>query len=159
MRGVRTNAATLLTAAMLALTSVAAGAQQPGGSMVYLSSKIPSLNPLHAQYDVGLVSSQIFATLVRMDESNRSIPYLAESFSVSDDGLSYTFNLERNPDHFVAGLPYLDQVVYQMVTDKTAKRIGLQRNEFQLANASAAMRLTDIESFKKVEHLARRRPT
>ena len=79
LRGVRTNAATLLTAAFLALTSVAAGAQEKGGSMTYLSSNIPSLNPLHSAFEVGLVSSQIFASLVRLDENNRPVPYLAES--------------------------------------------------------------------------------
>ena len=96
MPGVRTNVATLLTAAMLALTSVAAGAQEKGGSMTYLSSNIPSLNPLHSAFEVGLVSSQIFASLVRLDENNRPVPYLAESYSISDDGLAYTFNLAKN---------------------------------------------------------------
>ncbi|MCY4467901.1 MAG: hypothetical protein OXC08_04210, partial [Thiotrichales bacterium] len=68
MRVVRTSIATLLTAAMLALTSVAAGAQEKGGSMTYLSSNIPGLNPLHSAFEVGLVSSQIFASLVRLGE-------------------------------------------------------------------------------------------
>ena len=265
LRGVRTNTATLLAAACLALTSVAAGAQEKGGSMTYLSSNIPGLNPLHSAFEVGLVSSQIFASLVRLGEDNRPIPYLAESFSVSDDGLAYTFNLaknatfhdgkpvtaadvafslgvvqkhhrfgpqmfgpvekvetpddhtvvfrlskrhgpllvaattprqlpimpkhvygegdfmkhpahknpvgsgpfvlkefktdqyyivERNPNHFVEGKPHLDQIIYKLVKDKTARRIGLQRNEFQLADASGVMRLTDIDEFKKVEHLA-----
>ena len=96
LRGVRTNIATWLAAAFLALTSVAAGAQEKGGSMTYLSSNIPGLNPLHSAFEVGLVSSQIFASLVRLGEDNRPIPYLAESFSVSDDGLAYTFNLAKN---------------------------------------------------------------
>ena len=265
MRVVRTSIATLLTAAMLALTSVTAGAQEKGGSMTYLSSNIPGLNPLHSAFEVGLVSSQIFASLVRLGEDNRPIPYLAESYSISDDGLAYTFNLaknatfhdgkpvtsadvafslgvvqkhhrfgpqmfgpvekvetpddhtvvfrlskrhgpllvaattprqlpimpkhvygdgdfmkhpahkspvgsgpfvlkdfktdqyyivERNPNHFIEGLPHLDQIIYKLVKDKTARRIGLQRNEFQLADASGVMRLTDIDEFKKVDHLA-----
>ena len=44
-----------------------------GGSVVYLSSKIPSLNPLHSAYEVGLVTSQIFASPVRMDENNEIV--------------------------------------------------------------------------------------
>jgi len=68
-----------------------------GGTMVYLSSKIPSLNPLHAQYDVGLVSSQVFATLVRLNEDNMPAPYLAKTYTISEDGLTYTFNF-RAPD-------------------------------------------------------------
>ena len=265
LRSVRTGLTTLAAAAVLSLTSVAVGAQEKGGSMTYLSSNIPSLNPLHSAFEVGLVSSQIFASLVRLDENNRPVPYLAESFSISDDGLAYTFNLaknatfhdgkpvtsadvafslglvkelhrfgpqmfgpvetvetpddhtvifrlskrhgpllvaattprqlpimpkhvygdgdfmkhpahknpvgsgpfvlkefktdqyyivERNPNHFIEGLPHLDQIIYKLVKDKTARRIGLQRNEFQLADASGVMRLTDIAEFTKVEHLA-----
>ena len=67
-----------------------------GGTVVYLSSKIPSLNPLHSAYEVGLVTSQIFASLVRMDENNEIAPYLAESWKISDDGKTYTFNLAKN---------------------------------------------------------------
>jgi len=232
--------------------------------MVYLSSPIPSLNPLHAQYDVGLVSSQIFATLVRLDENNEVAPYLATSYSISEDGLTYTFNLaknayfhdgkpvtskdvafslkimqkyhrfgkqmfgpvtkietpddktvifrlskrhgplllaattprqlsimpvhvygdgefmthpahknpvgsgpfvikekktdqyviiERNKNHFIKELPYLDRIIYQMVSDKTAKRIGLRKNQFHLAVAAAVMRYADINSFTKIPHL------
>ena len=48
---------------MFAIPSVNAGAPGKGGTVVYLSSKIPSLNPLHSAYEVGLVTSQIFAAL------------------------------------------------------------------------------------------------
>lgn len=236
-----------------------------GGSVVYLSSKIPSLNPLHSAYEVGLVTSQLFASLVRMDENNEIAPYLAESWDISDDGLTYTFNLAknakfhdgspitsedvafsfetmkkyhrfgnqmfgpiesyefpdehtliahlskphgplllaattprqlpimskkvygdaedfmqqdahknpvgsgpfklgdiradeyvqivRNEDHFVDGLPYLDEIIYQNVQDKTAKRIGLRQNQFQLARTDSVMRFSDIAEFSKLEHL------
>ena len=96
LRSVRTGLATLAAATLLSLTSLGAGAQEKGGSMTYLSSNIPGLNPLHSAFEVGLVSSQIFASLVRLGEDNRPIPYLAESFSVSEDGLAYTFNLAKN---------------------------------------------------------------
>ncbi|MEZ5659179.1 MAG: hypothetical protein R3E83_11795 [Burkholderiaceae bacterium] len=58
--------------------------------MVYLSSKIPSLNPLHSAYEVGLVTSQIFASLTRMNEKNEIAPYVAESWEISGDGKTYT---------------------------------------------------------------------
>ncbi|MFK7889767.1 MAG: ABC transporter substrate-binding protein [Granulosicoccus sp.] len=236
-----------------------------GGTVVYLSSKIPSLNPLHSAYEVGLVTSQIFASLTRMDENNEIAPYVAESWDISDDGKTYTFSIaadaefhdgtsvssedlafsfdivkehhrfgpqmfgpiesyefpdektlvvklsephgplllaattprqlpilpkhvygdaedfmkqpaheepvgsgpfvigdrktdeyvsiDRNENHFVEGLPYLDKIIYRNVQDKTAKRIGLRRNEFQLARTDSVMRFSDIEAFSKIDHL------
>lgn len=257
-----------LSVAVLATVSPQAYAADPvqGGTVVYLSSKVPSLNPLHSAYEVGLVTSQIFASLTRMDENNEVAPYIADSWEISDDGKTYTFkiaknanfhdgkpvtaadvafsfdivkehhrfgpqmfgpisgyempddktlvvklsvphgplllaattprqlpimpkhvygaaeefmkqpahkepvgsgpfiisdrktdeyvSIARNEDHFVEGLPYLDRIIYQNVQDKTAKRIGLRRNQFQLARTSAVMRFSDIAEFSKIKHLA-----
>ena len=258
----------LVAAAMvsvIALPGAFAATPVKGGTVVYLSSKIPSLNPLHSAYEVGLVTSQIFASLTRMDENNEIAPYIAESWDISDDGKMYTFHIAKNamfhdgkpvtsedlafsfdivkkhhrfgpqmfgpiekyeyPDaktlvihlsqphgplllaattprqlpvmpkhvyggaddfmkqaahkdpigsgpfiisdrktdeyvsivrnesHFVEGLPYLDKIIYQNVQDKTAKRIGLRRNQFQLARTDSVMRFSDIKAFSKIEHL------
>ena len=253
--------------AVLALTSIGVRAAEPvpGGTVVYLSSKIPSLNPLHSAYEVGLVTSQIFASLTRMNENNEISPYVAESWEISDDGKTYTFHIAKNAnfhdgkpvtaedlafsfdiikkhhrfgpqmfgpiesyempdpktlvvhlsqphgplllaattprqlpvmpkhvygsaedfmkqpahkepvgsgpflisdrktdeyvsivknkDHFVEGLPYLEKIIYQNVQDKTAKRIGLRKNDFQLARTDSVMRFSDIKAFSKLEHL------
>ncbi|OED39535.1 hypothetical protein AB833_15025 [Chromatiales bacterium (ex Bugula neritina AB1)] len=261
-----------LVPALLAGTLLMAGAntalaEEPvtGGTVVYLSSKIPSLNPLHSAYEVGLVTSQIFASLTRMDENNEVAPYIAESWDISADGKTYTFkiaedakfhdgkpvtsedlafsfdivkkhhrfgpqmfgpiesyehpdpktlvmhlsephgplllaattprqlpvmpkhvygdaedfmkqpahkepvgsgpfvigdrktdeyvSIDRNENHFVEGLPYLDKIIYQNVQDKTAKRIGLRQNQFQLARTDSVMRFSDIKAFSKIKHL------
>ena len=81
-----------------------------GGTVVYLSTKVPSLNPLHSAYEVGLVTSQIFASLVRMDENNEIAPYLAESWEISADGKIYTFNLAKDAV-FHDGMPVTGQDV------------------------------------------------
>ena len=270
---IRTKAIQWVSALALGIAAIStvgaiANAETPekGGTVVYLSSKIPSLNPLHSAYEVGLVTSQIFASLVRMDENNEIAPYLAESWKISDDGKTYTFNLAknakfhdgspitsedlafsfdviqkhhrfgkqmfgpiksyeypdantlvmhlskphgplllaattprqlpilsktvygqaedfmkqdahknpvgsgpfkigdrktdeyvsivRNDDHFVEGLPYLDRIIYQNVQDKTAKRIGLRQNQFQLARTDSVMRFSDIKEFSTLEHLS-----
>ena len=52
------------------------------------------------------------------------------------------------------GLPYLDKIIYQNVQDKTAKRIGLRQNQFQLARTDSVMRFSDIKEFSKLEHLS-----
>ena len=267
MRRVKKIASIFIAAALFvaAIPSIHAATPVPGGTVVYLSSKIPSLNPLHSAYEVGLVTSQIFASLTRMNERNEISPYIAESWEISNDGKTYTFqiaknakfhdgkpvtsedvafsfdvvkkhhrfgpqmfgpiesyefpnektlvvhlsqphgplllaattprqlpilpkhvygaaddfmkqpahkdpvgsgpfvisdrktdeyvSIERNKDHFVEGLPYLDKIIYQNVQDKTAKRIGLRRNQFQLARTDSVMRFSDIEEFSKIDHL------
>ncbi|MCP4813581.1 MAG: hypothetical protein GY888_13810, partial [Planctomycetaceae bacterium] len=82
----------VLALAMFAIAIPATHAATPvkGGTVVYLSSKIPSLNPLHSAYEVGLVTSQIFASLTRMNENNEISPYIAESWEISNGGKTYT---------------------------------------------------------------------
>ena len=85
-----------LLAAGMPASHAAAPTPVKGGTVVYLSSKIPSLNPLHSAYEVGLVTSQIFASLTRMDENNEVAPYIAESWDISADGKTYTFKIAEN---------------------------------------------------------------
>ena len=259
-----------LVAAILSIfaatATVAADTPRPGGTIVYMSGKIPSFDPLHGQYNVGLVSSNIFASLTRLNENNEVSPYLAESYSVSDDGLTYTFNLaknakfhdgepvtsedvafslgiirehhrfgpqmfgpietvetpdahtvilrlsqphgplllaattprqlpimpkhvygvggdfranpahknpvgsgpfrlkehrideyvllERDENHFREGFPYLDEIIFRVVTDKTAMRVGLTQNQFHLAGVATVTRYGDVKNFEKIPHLA-----
>ena len=258
----------LLAASCLFVTGTPgqpADTPKPGGTMVFMSGKIPSLDPLHGQVNVGFVSSNIFASLTRFNSKNEVSPYLAKSWSISDDGLTYTFKLaenakfhdgkpitsedvifsmeivqkyhrfgkqmfgeiktmgapdphtvicrllqphgafliaattprhlpilpkhiygvggeyithpahknpvgsgpfkikelkideylllERNKDHFVKEMPYLDQIIFRIVTDKTAMRVGLQRNQFHLANVAMTMRYGEIKSFQEIPHL------
>ena len=88
----------VLALVMLVIAIPLAHAATPvtGGTVVYLSSKIPSLNPLHSAYEVGLVTSQIFASLTRMNENNEISPYVAESWEISNGGKTYTFHIAKN---------------------------------------------------------------
>ena len=101
------------------LPTAFAGTPVKGGSVVYLSSKIPSLNPLHSAYEVGLVTSQIFASPVRMDENNEIAPYLAESWTISPDGKTYTFNLAKNAK-FHDGNPVTSCLLYTSPSPRDA---------------------------------------
>ena len=75
---------------------VSADTPRHGGTMVFMFGKIPSLNPLHGQWNVGFVSSAIFAGLTRYNSKNEIVPYLAKSWTISEDGLTYTFKLAEN---------------------------------------------------------------
>ena len=253
-------------AAAIALTGgpSLAVAQETGGDPVFMSIQIPSLNPLHASSATGLVSPNLWATLVRLDENWDPQPHLAESWEMSEDGLTYTivlrqdavfhdgepitsedvaWSLERATelhrfgplmfgsvetvdtpdDHTVVlnlrqpspalmrsassprflpimpvhvyggsedlmadtgfeapvgsgpfvvadnGLPgylvlepfedywgegpYLDSLIYRVVTDQTAVRVGFERGEFQLAIGTATSLYRDLEKFQEFEFI------
>lgn len=123
--------AKLITIASLAILPAApAWAADPppqqGGKMVYMSGKIPSLNPLHGESNTGVVTGQVFASLTRLDDKNNPIPYLAKSWEISPDGLTYTFHLE--PDaKFHDGRPVTSaDVAYSVDVVQKFHRFGKQ---------------------------------
>lgn len=124
------KAISLLAAGALSLCGSTAALSAPapvqGGTVVYLSSKIPSLNPLHSAYEVGLVTSQIYASLTRMNENNEISPYIAESWEVSNGGKTYTFKIAANAN-FHDGKPVTAQdVAFSFDTVKKLHRFGPQ---------------------------------
>ena len=84
----------LLLAASVAGTALA---QKQGGTM----TAIETVNPRHFNSAVqsGVVTmvpgAQLFAAPLRVDENWNVHPYLAESWTVSDDGLTVTLNLVK----------------------------------------------------------------
>ncbi len=68
----------------------------PGFLYLRLSSDITTLDPaMIVDVAGGAVSAKIFNGLVRFDEDSKTIPDLAESFSISKDGKVYTFKLRK----------------------------------------------------------------
>ena len=71
----------------------------------YLGGEVKTLDPafISDQSDIQLLL-QLYAGLTRLDENGEPYPSLAESWTVSDDGRSYTFRL-RDALHFSDGTP------------------------------------------------------
>ncbi|MFK8080791.1 MAG: ABC transporter substrate-binding protein [Granulosicoccus sp.] len=86
------------TVAMLASTAVAADEPQTGGSLVLSVTATPRhLNPaVQSGIATGTPGTQLFASPIRYDKDWTPQPYLAESWTVADDGLSVTLNLVEN---------------------------------------------------------------
>lgn len=86
----------LLGAVALAASSLsAAPVLAEGGTLVIASTQVP--RHLNGSVQSGIAtavpSTQIFASPLRYDENWEPQPYLAESWEVSEDGLSVTLNL------------------------------------------------------------------
>ena len=89
--------AVALMGAAFAATSFAVSAQEPkkGGTLVIGSTQVPRhLNgAVQSGIATALPSAQIFASPLRYDDAFNPQPYLAESYEVSEDGLSVTLKL------------------------------------------------------------------
>jgi ABC-type transport system substrate-binding protein len=96
----------------LAVLALAIGSVLParpataaGPELRYLGGELKTLDPafISDAADVQLLL-QLYAGLTRLDENGEPYPSLAESWSVSDDGLTYTFRL-RDGLEFSDGSP------------------------------------------------------
>jgi peptide/nickel transport system substrate-binding protein len=90
---------TVAAGVMLASGAVAAPFECPqtGGDLIVgLQAAVPSLDQqTNTSSATRNVAMNIYETLVIRDENMNPVPDLAESISVSDDGLSYTFKLRQ----------------------------------------------------------------
>jgi peptide/nickel transport system substrate-binding protein len=89
---------------------------QDGGTLVRrLNLDISTLNPLAlaSRYD-RYVANYLFTPVVYLDRNLQPIPGLADSWEISDDGLTYRFNLNKNAT-FSNGRPVrASDVVYTL---------------------------------------------
>ncbi len=87
-----------VAAALLAGTAVADDAPKRGGTLVtVIGTNVRNLNSaVQSGIATGYPGAQLFASPLRYDEDWTPQPYLAESWEVSDDGLSVTLNLVKN---------------------------------------------------------------
>jgi peptide/nickel transport system substrate-binding protein len=61
--------------------------------------------------------------------------------------------LERNPDYWNAGKPYLDRIVYRFVSDSAARAVALETGEADLADGTI-IPLSEIDRIAALPHIA-----
>ena len=95
-RLIKTLATSAAAAALLA-TSAMAEEPKRGGTLTMALQQTPRhLNPaVQSGTATGQPGTQLFASLLRYDEGWEPQPYLAETWEVSEDGLSVTVNLVK----------------------------------------------------------------
>ncbi|MFP5405492.1 MAG: ABC transporter substrate-binding protein, partial [Gammaproteobacteria bacterium] len=87
-----------LGAVALALPAAAAEEPHRGGTLVVGGTQVPRhLNgAVQSGTATGFPSTQLFASPLRYDDQWNPQPYLAEKWSLSEDGKSLTLNLRQN---------------------------------------------------------------
>ena len=86
-----------IAAAIMMFSSTSVLAQKAGGTFVFIvQPEPPSLAPyLSTSGPIGLVAPKIYQGLLDYDLELNPVPELAESYEVSEDGLTVTFNLQK----------------------------------------------------------------
>jgi ABC-type transport system substrate-binding protein len=88
----------VLAAAVVLFVAVApAGAQAPTAFRSALLGEPPHIDPQRmADFGSFTVTTQIYSTLTILDDKLQIVPYAAEKWTVSRDGLTWTFKLRDN---------------------------------------------------------------
>ncbi len=111
----------LMGAAALVVTGLtSAPVHAEGGTLVIASTQVPRhLNgAVQSGIATAVPSTQIFASPLRYDENWEPQPYLAESWEVSEDGMTVTLNLVKNAT-FHDGEPVTSEdVAYSIMVTK-----------------------------------------
>ncbi|TVX99873.1 ABC transporter substrate-binding protein [Cohnella terricola] len=121
----KTAAGNEASASPSASTQAPSATAVQGGDLTFaLASSPDSLDPQRSNLAVASrVYSSIFDNLVARDTDNKIKPWLATEWTVSDDGLSYTFKL-RQDVKFQDGTPFNAEAVkytYDRILDPTTK--------------------------------------
>ncbi|MBS7588513.1 ABC transporter substrate-binding protein [Ancylobacter defluvii] len=89
----------LVSLALAAVGSTAsqatpAGGKEGGAMVVALPGDPPVINStITTDISSSNISGQVYSTIVRLDRDGKVLPYLAKSWDISPDGLTYTFHL------------------------------------------------------------------
>ena len=89
--------AVLAAAVVLLVAAAPAGAQAPTAFRSALLGEPPHIDPQRmADFGSFTVTSQIYSTLTILNDKLQIVPYAAEKWTVSPDGLTWTFKLRDN---------------------------------------------------------------
>jgi len=126
--------ALLLTLGCLPSALAGCGAPSPDGRITYGLTLAPSgIDPhVNASSELGIPLTSVYDTLVYRDpESGDFVPGLAERWTVSDDGLVYTFYL-REDVTFHDGTPFDAEAVRFNLARITSPDLASQKARFML---------------------------
>lgn len=119
----------------------ATGEPQTGGTLVYASgdAEPDCLDPHYGgNYPQGLISTQYLETLFTTDENGETIPWLAESSDVSEDGLTHTITLT-------------DGITFHDGTELTSEAIKANIEHLQDPDTASSTGFLAVEKVEEVE--------
>lgn len=119
----------------------AAGEPQSGGTLIYASgdAEPDCLDPHYGgNYPQGLIATQYLETLFTKNEDGETVPWLAETSEVSDDGLTHTISVT-------------DGVTFHDGTPLTSEAIKANVEHLQDPDTASSTGFLAVEKVEEVE--------
>lgn len=151
-------AATLTVAALaLGLSFAAYAAAEPAKSQILkynLGAEPATLDPhLSTGIPESTVEYNVFEGLTRYDEANNPVPACAESWSISKDGLTYTFKIRKGAKWSDGSPVTADDFVYawqRLLDPKTASEYAYQGYYIKNGEAINSGKVKDLDKLGAV---------
>lgn len=111
----------------------------PGGTLVVgIDQDPPTLNvAMSSALQTTVVGPQMLSTLISKDPEGRLVPELAESWDISPDGLTYTFQLRRGVT-WSDGQPFTSADVVFSINELNRKYVGAATTAFAAVDTITA---------------------
>jgi peptide/nickel transport system substrate-binding protein len=134
-------------------TTLAQEVKKPGGTLVVAINEYPpALSILVTGATItNCVSGQIFNNLLKLSTTGKVLPNLAKAWKMSDNGMSYTFNLEPNVT-WHDGTPFTSEDVRYSMLELNGKFNSLaQAATAQIAGIETPDPLTVVVKMKQAD--------
>ncbi|TIW30176.1 MAG: ABC transporter substrate-binding protein, partial [Mesorhizobium sp.] len=99
-----------------------------------------------------VVPKHIYETGKIEENPANNAPVGTGPFKFAEHKSGEYYRLEKNADYWGKDQPYLDQIIYQVLPDRTSAASALEAEEIQLA-AFSAVPLADLDRISKVPGL------
>lgn len=120
--------------------------------VLHLSKPAPYMFKALAASESPIVPQHVYAgTDVRANENNTK-PIGTGPFMLKEWQKGSHIILERNPDYWDAGKPYLDRIIYRIIPDAAARAVALETGEIMLAGKNPVP-LYDVQRLEKLDRL------
>ena len=134
-------------AQIILIDLVSVDATDPMTAVFHLSHPAPYLMMALSSFDAPILSKSVFENtdVTANPTANKPIGTGPYKFGAWDRGQS--IRLDRNPNYWQPGLPYLDRVVARFIPDASTRSAALEAGEVQYA-AYGAVNYADVKRLK-----------
>ena len=118
-----------------------------------LSAAAPYLMMALSGYESPIVPKHLFEGTDVRNHKNANAPIGTGPFKFVDWRRGQYIRLDRNPDYWKQGRPYLDRIVARFIADSSTRTAAIEKGEAHLGGF-AAIPWSDVRTLEKLPHIA-----